>query len=125
MFNTRLISNDGLKRRPGGFEIDIRLPWYRSLPLSVVEVGEVKIDGKVIPPSAISFKLNDKTIAPDALVNLTSEWWYVLDSAFLDVADVELSPDSRHEVSVVLALYPPYIPGFRRMTQCVKQLTAH
>ena len=46
MQTARVISDNGLRATPTGYRIDVRLPWYRSLPVSTVEVGEVSIDGR-------------------------------------------------------------------------------
>ena len=55
MQTARVISDNGLRATPTGYRIDVRLPWYRSLPVSTVEVGEVSIDGRVIEPSKVTF----------------------------------------------------------------------
>ena len=38
-----------------GVVLDIRLPWYRSLPLSTVEVASLRVDGREIAPERMSF----------------------------------------------------------------------
>lgn len=124
MFANRVISDNGLTRSASGFELDIRLPWYRSLPLSTVSIGELKIDGQTIEPGAIRFEVNGKTFALDELINHPEEWWFVLDSAYLHVNGTALEPGNRHEVAVGVGIKPPYIPNFYRLTDCSKQLTA-
>lgn len=125
MMKSRLISNDGLTATPQGFDLDIRLPWYRSLPLSVVEVTEVTIDGAAVEPALVTFELEGATLALGDLGKRADRWWYVLDSAILHVHRQPLAPGTSHELAVTVALQPPYIPGFRMMTRCVKTLRAH
>jgi hypothetical protein len=122
MFVTRVITDDGLRQSEAGFDLDIRLPWYRSLPLSTVNVAELKVDDQVIPASAITFEVNGKSFLLDDLKAHPEEWWFVLDSAYLHVSGTKLQPGTEHEVSATIGIKPPYIPGFFRLTECNKRL---
>jgi hypothetical protein len=124
MFTSRVISDEGLTSTAGGLKLDIRLPWYRSLPLSTVTIGELKIDGQTIDPGDIRFEVNGKTFALDELASHSEEWWFVLDSAYLHVHGKALEPRSEHEIAVGVGIKPPYIPHFYRLTECAKHLTA-
>ena len=124
-FEKRLISDNGLTAEAGGFGVDIRLPWYRSLPLSVVELKLLKLDGEAVPAERVSLELNGKRFALKDLADRPDEWWYVQDSAWLHVDQPGLAAGSEHEVEVTLAVYPPYIHGFAFMTNCTKRLRAH
>lgn len=122
MFVTRIISDGGLTATETGFCVDIRVPWYRSLPLSTVSVPHLSVDGEPIPPAAIRFQVNGKSYPLNELTQHSNEWWFVLDSAFLEVSGKKLTPGSSHTVSVTVGIKPPYIPGFYRLTECTKQL---
>ncbi len=124
MMVSRVISDSGLKICESGAAIDIRLPWYRSLPLSTVEIGEVRIDGQLVSPLAMTFEVNNKRYALDQLADKCDEWWYVLDSGLIHIINLKLERGSQHEVSVTVGIRPPYIPGFYRLTECTKQLNA-
>jgi len=125
MFVTRVITDGGLKGTDSGFSVDIRVPWYRSLPLSTVSVPALAIDGERMSQSAISFQVNGMTYALEEISQHPEQWWFVLDSAFLIVKGKALEAGSKHVVSVTVGIKPPYIPGFYRLTECTKQLTAH
>jgi hypothetical protein len=112
---SRVLGSDGIIATSNGLRVDIRLPWYRSLPLSTIEVGEVRINGQLIDPAKITFELEGNRFAFGELANKTNLVWYVLDSAYLDVAG-SWKVGEELEVSVTLILYPPYIPGLKRMT---------
>ena len=122
MFKTRVISDNGLRCWEGSVAIDIRLPWYRALPLSTVEIAEVKIDGALIAANEMRFLINGESLALDVLPGRDKDWWYVLDSGFVLVPKRVLEIGSQHEVSVTVGIRPPYIPGFYRMTECTKRL---
>jgi hypothetical protein len=118
---SRVLGAEGIVATATGLRIYIRLPWYRSLPLSTIEVGEVIIAGKHIDPAKIVFELENKRFALVDLANQINLVWYVLDSAYLDITGAWRVGDAL-EVSVTLILYPPYIPGLKRMTVQSKSL---
>jgi hypothetical protein len=121
---TRVISDNGLSSTPSGYRIDIRLPWYRSLPLSTVEVGEVLFDGAPVEASRVRFELEGNSYPLSAMPELVDKVWYVLDSAYLYVQASALPQGSEHSVSVTLNLYPPYIRGLKRVSRETKTLRA-
>ncbi len=122
--SARVISDHGLKAVRGGYRIDIRLPWYRSLPVSTVEVGEIEIDGRPVDLSTVTFELEGRREPLAAMPDMTDVVWYVLDSAYLNVPDSSASSGSPHDVVVTLNLYPPYIRGLKRVTRDRLTLTA-
>ena len=124
MQTSRVISENGLRATPGGFKVDIRLPWYRSLPLSTIEVAEVRIDGCTVDPAQVRFELEGESYPLSALPDLVSKVWYVLDSAWLVVESAALQAGSEHDVGVTLNLYPPYIRGLKRVSRDRKTLRA-
>ena len=125
MFVSRVVSENGLRSTSDGVSIDIRVPWYRSLPLSVVSIAEVKIDGEIIQPESLSLEANGRCFQLDELRSHSSEWWFVLDSALLHIKGKHLTPGTEHTVTVGVGIRPPYIPGFFRITECTRQLTVH
>jgi hypothetical protein len=125
MFVNRVISENGLSVTETGVDIDIRIPWYRSLPLSVIGVPDVEIDGKKIDLTSLTFEVNGKEFKLSDLPKQYGEWWYVLDSAFLHIPGLGLQRGSEHQVKVTVSIRPPYIPGFYRLTECVKRLRAN
>jgi hypothetical protein len=125
MMDHRVVSDNGLASRPGGCSIDIRLPWYRTLPLSVVQIDAVEIDGETIDPARVTFELEGEKLAPGELRGRKDKWWYVLDSAFLHVDGVDVPKGSSHEVAVTVSFRPPYIMGLNRIVRTAKTLIAH
>ncbi len=123
MQTSRVISDNGLRATPTGYRIDVRLPWYRSLPVSTVEVGEVSIDGRVIDPSKVTFELEGRTFSLADMADQVDKVWFVLDSAYLNV-ETAAHGGVEHDVSVTLNLYPPYIRGLKRVSRDRKTLQA-
>jgi hypothetical protein len=125
MMKNRVVSDNGLRSTESGFAIDVRLPWYRSLPLSTVDIAEILLDGKPIDLANVTFELDGEQLQPDDLRSLTDKWWYVLDSAWLNVKHAPIAPGTEHDVAVTLAVRPPYIKGLVRLTKTEKRLVAN
>lgn len=124
-FNALLLDAErGLRATPTGAEIDVRLPWYRSLPVSVVEVGSLSVDGKAIPSSDIRFEVNGKSFELGELPAHPGEFWFVLDSSVLRVPALHVQPGTDHDVELQLNLYPPYVPHLKWVTKVRKTLRA-
>jgi Domain of unknown function (DUF6379) len=104
--------------------LSVRLPWYRSLPLSTFEVTELQIDGRAMPPSAMRLRLNGKSFGMKEVADRTDEQWYVLDAAELAVESAGLAPGTTHQIDLTVTLYPPYIPGLAWAVKSSKRLTA-
>jgi hypothetical protein len=115
-FSRSLICPDEVKSARGRLELAIRLPWYRALPLSVVELGELVIDGQVVAHQNVNFEINGHEYGLDQLPDLSEEFWYVLDSARLRLP-YALDPGQPHTISLTINLYPPYIPGLTWVTR--------
>jgi hypothetical protein len=120
---------DVLRITGDGFELDIRIPWYRSLPLSSVQTIEVTVDGKSIAPESIHFELYGERLALNELPNLFTTWWFILDPATLHIAsDSPLQPGERYTVELDLGFKIPYMMigpnAFVQLNQVRKTLTA-
>src|SRR5208337_118973 len=125
MLTNAVIGDNGLRVAPGGLEVDIRLPWYRALPLSTVEIGEVRINGAVVKPAAMRLRVNGKDFRLEQLENQTDEVWFVLDSAYLQIDHPKPVHGAEYLVEVTLFLRPPYIPGLIMPSQGKKRLLAN
>lgn len=124
-FNALFLDDrNGLRATAHGAEVDVRLPWYRSLPLSVVEVASLTVDGAAIPTEAIRFEINGKSFALGELRAQDEEFWFVLDSAVLRLPSTQLQPGTTHDVELQLNLYPPYVPHLTWITKVRKSIRA-
>lgn len=123
MMTNVLLEADSLAARPEGLAISLRLPWYRSLPLSVIQLDELRIDGTEIPAGKLRFQVNGQLRPLAEMAQLTGEYWFVQDSLVL-VADQAIAAGEEHEVDVTLSFYPPYIADFRRKSRGVAQMKA-
>lgn len=120
-FSDVLVTPQASRITPQGLSLDLRLPWYRSLPLSVVMPTELLLDGQRLPleGSTVEHEGRHHTLAE--LPEQVQAWWFVQDSVTLHVP---LAPALRqaaaagtHEVTLTLNLYPPYIPMLTWVTR--------
>lgn len=92
-------------RTADGAELRVRSPWYRSLPLSCIDV-ELAVDDAPVDPGRITFCVNGNAYSMEELTELIDEFWFVLDPARLRVTDI--APGA-HDVAVRLGLRIPYL----------------
>jgi hypothetical protein len=122
----RVIENGSLRSTDSGFSFDLRIPWYRSLPLSCVEGLEVSLDGEPAPVEEMELTFNDSTYSLDELPPLYDEWWQVTDSARVSIRRNGELASGPHELDVTLSLRIPYIvEAGRRLVmreRCVKTM---
>lgn len=110
----RVIGEEGLAATAGGLKLAMRLPWYRSLPFSVVEVGPLSIDGEAVDLSDALIEYNGEQWPLSENGEKVDTFWFIRDSAFLVLPSLKADAGSAHEVSLNLFISPPYIPGMRR-----------
>ena len=124
MKSSWLVVEDSLRVADGGLEVQIRLPWYRALPLSTVDVGEVRINGELIDSAQVTLTVNDKSRPVKDLSSLYEEYWYVLDSGYLRFPYAKAGKDENVELDLTLTIYPPYIPGIPFRNNCKRTMRA-
>ncbi|MGC6330729.1 C-glycoside deglycosidase beta subunit domain-containing protein [Rhizorhabdus sp. FW153] len=110
----RIIGEEGLSATDQGLRLAMRLPWYRSLPFSVVEVGGVTIDGAPVDLAEAHIEFGGVVWPLAENGEKTNAFWFVRDSAFLHMPGIDAATGSEHDVALSLFISPPYIPGMRR-----------
>jgi len=109
MLTDQVIGDGSLRSDGEGFRFDLRMPWYRALPLSSLEGLEVRIDGEQIPGEELRLSLGGTQYALADLPPLHDDWWYVADPAEVRAARAGGLPAGEHELDVRIALRIPYI----------------
>ncbi|MFA7938404.1 DUF6379 domain-containing protein [Klebsiella oxytoca] len=86
----------------------LRLPWYRSLPISCITGIDLSIDGHAIQSDSLTISFGDIYHSLSETSLLTDVSWFVLDQATVKFpVTSDLSPGA-HNVSLSLALRIPY-----------------
>ncbi|MFD1715446.1 DUF6379 domain-containing protein [Amnibacterium flavum] len=104
-----LLGPDAAVAGPGGLEVRIRQPWYRSLPLTSVLGVTVAIDGEDVPADAIRLRVNGRSRTFDELAEVWDEVWFIQDEGAVEIAGVERAAGDDVDVSVEIELRFPYI----------------
>lgn len=122
MMLDKVIEPDSLRAVGDSVTLGLRLPWYRTLPLSTIEIDAVKIDGRPFDRAHMQFALNGRQWPVDAMKNLTSEGWFVTDTATLNIEGLKLAKGSTHHIEVTVSIYPPYIRGTHRAVRWAREM---
>lgn len=118
----RVIGEEGACLRDGALVLAMRLPWYRSLPFSTVEIDNLAIDGTPVDLANASLEYDGASWPLAANGEQVDSFWFVRDSAFLVVPGAGLEPGSEHELALTINVNPPYIPGMKRANPQVETL---
>lgn len=99
-----------VRRTAQGFEVNVRVPSYRSLPLSCIEDVSVTIAGKTPARETLRVLRNGRSFTIKELADQVDEEWFVLDALTI-LAPVEASAKAGDEVDleVKLAIRVPYV----------------
>ncbi|TLM83595.1 hypothetical protein FDW83_09020 [Pseudarthrobacter sp. NamE2] len=87
----------------------VRLPWYRSLPLSAVVVLAVEIDGREISGDLIRLEVNGGSYRIEDLAERWDDIWFVQDEATVAITDSTAAALHHAEITTVIDLRSPYI----------------
>jgi hypothetical protein len=90
--------------------VEIRMPYYRGLGLSMVEGVDLTVDGTPVPAEATSFTVHGNTYPVTGLSSVLDDRWEMGEPARLDfrvAAPLALGP---HTVTAVVRLRISYMP---------------
>lgn len=91
-----------------GFNLGIRLNYYRGQHVSTIEHLALNVDGQAIPPHLMLFVINGKKFTPSQLPDLYAEFWSLRTTAYLEVYNGGLS-EGEHDIELTLHLRIPYM----------------
>lgn len=121
MYDQHIIVPGSLRNTAQGFELGIRLPYYRGQWLSIVEDIAITVDGQRHPREAVRFSVRGKTFTLDAMEAATTERWEFGEVATVQVVGAPLPPGD-HAVTVAEQLRISYLPWVPT-TSCTQRLT--
>lgn len=105
-----VLRDDAVRRTRDGYEVDLHLAWYRSLPLSCVEAVNISIAGKPVAPDELRVLAGGKEFKLPELAGRVDDWWFVQDPLTVKVpAPAPVASGTTVPVAVHLAVRIPYI----------------
>lgn len=108
-----------------GFQIGMRLPYYRGIVLSLVGKTDLTVDGEAIPREAISVTVGGKTFALTDLENEPVAKWEFGEVGILTVKKNGGLRPGQHTVTLRQHLKISYVPmGFSGADSKVLTLAA-
>ena len=116
MFDRYMICEDGFRNvtgadgRPTGFQIRTRLPYYRGVPLSLIEHLALTIDGEPVEPGQVTLALRGRTFTRDQMADEIRERWEFGEIGVLTVGRPGGLAPGRHEIELVDRLRISYLP---------------
>ncbi|MGC0239632.1 C-glycoside deglycosidase beta subunit domain-containing protein [Arthrobacter sp. SD76] len=102
-----IFASDSVRVHGGGLAIDVRIPWYRSLPLSAISEVTVRIDGIPVPTSDLTLRWQGNDYAIQDLAEHWDRIWFIQDTATL-LFPFRDSP-APLDISVGMRIRLPYI----------------
>jgi hypothetical protein len=105
-----VLRDDAVRATAGGYEVDVHLAWYRSLPLSCVESVSIAVAGRTVAREEVRVRYGGRELRLDDLAGLVDDWWFVQDPLTVVVPDpAPRSAGTESDVVVELATRIPYI----------------
>jgi len=110
MLEVPMIQTRGFKNTSGGFELRLRLPYYRGLWAGLLEGATVTVDGEEFPASDVHWTIGEVSGSLAELRASATARWPVDVPAVLALQRDEPLSIGFHDVSVELAIQMSYIP---------------
>lgn len=105
-----VLRDTSLRRTDEGYEVDVHLAWYRSLPVSCLEDISVSIDGQAVASDSIRVLRGSEVLKLGELAGRVDDEWFVQDPLTLAVPSTSPLPKGHlAELEVTLATRIPYI----------------
>jgi hypothetical protein len=92
--------------------LDIRLNWFRSLPMSCLDVLDLWIDGVPVDPASRKLTYDGQTLRLDQWARRDDVGWSVVDSATLTAAAPKRLTRGQHTVQLDISVR---IPSFAQV----------
>ena len=110
MFDQYIVCAEGFRAREDGGVVEVRMPYYRGLGLSMVEAVDLVLDGTPVPPERTDFTVHGNTYRFDELPHILDDRWEMGERAQLGFRlDEPLAP-GEHDVAVSVRLRISYMP---------------
>ena len=113
MFDQYIVCEEGFRARSDGHTggvVEVRMPYYRGLTLSMVEAVDLTLDGQPVPPARTSFTVHGNTYRFDELPTVTDDRWEMGERAELAFETDQPLAAGEHDVAVAVRLRISYMP---------------
>jgi|SRR5271157_1168870 len=110
MILTREFCNVTESGRVTGFQVKIRIPYYRGVFLSLIDTVQLAVDGEEFPTDKMTFTVGGRTYTFEELGRTTDTEWFFGDPATLTVKKPGGLATGMHTVQLGIAIRKSYLP---------------
>jgi hypothetical protein len=110
MILTREFRNVTEAGRVTGFQVRIRIPYYRGVALSLIDTVQLTVDGEEFPPDKMTFSVGGRTYTFEELGRTTDAEWFFGDPATLTVKKTGGLATGMHTVQLGIIIRKSYLP---------------
>ena len=111
MFDKYIICEEGFRRHGDrGGRIEVRMPYYRGLGLSMVEAVDLTLDEKSVAPERTTFTVHGHTYTFAEMPGVIDDRWEMGERAELAFETDEPLAPGEHDVAVSIRLRISYMP---------------
>jgi hypothetical protein len=110
MILTRDFRNLGEAGRFTGFQLKIRIPYYRGVTLSLIEALDLTVDGEAFSPGQMTFSTGGRVYSFSDLAKTTNAEWAFGEPATLTVTKPGGLATGMHTVQLGIVIRKSYIP---------------
>lgn len=110
MFDQYIIVEETLESRPDGGAVQVRMPYYRGLTLSMVEAVDLTLDGSAIPAADTTFTVHGNSYPFPEMSGVFDDRWEMGEPAELAFRTGSPLAAGDHDVAVRVRLRISYMP---------------
>jgi len=115
MFDQYLICEEGFSNvlqngKPAGFQLNVRITYYRGVALSLVEGFEIRVDGKKYERDQVRFSVRDRSFTFSEMETAVNDRWEFGEIATLTIPEPGGLAPGKHEIEVFEHLRISYLP---------------
>ena len=110
MFDQYIVCEEGFRPTADGGVVQVRMPYYRGLGLSMVEAVDLTLDGVRVPVAQTSITVHGHTYSFQEMPGVTHDRWEMGERAELAFRTGAPLTAGEHEVSVSVRLRISYMP---------------
>ncbi|GAA1964622.1 hypothetical protein GCM10009798_26040 [Nocardioides panacihumi] len=113
MFDKYIVVEDSLRASDPehrNLAVDVRMPYYRGLGLSMVEGVDLVVDGTPVPPTATTFTVHGRTYDMTDLPGVLDDRWEMGEPAEIGFTLDRPLTSGPHEVTASVRLRISYMP---------------
>lgn len=109
MFEQYVIVDGSLRSTPDGWAVDLRIPYYRGLGLSMVNL-QLELDGHIVRQEDVTIDLPGRSHSLTELPTLVNDRWGFGETLTANIKEGSPLEAGTHDLDVTVGLRVSYLP---------------